>query len=104
MYFCYFIFYIENGWWNFCYYVNVNLYYFIIDDEIKIREIVVNIVDCFIEEVWVYGYFRLMSFFVVLVIKDIYIGWFYVMMLYDNKKFIKLNIDYILDGFKIIKL
>lgn len=94
----------ENGWRNFRYHVNANLHYFTIDDETKIRETVANIVDCSIEEVRVHGYLRSTSFFVVLAIKDIYIGRLYAMTPHDNKKLTKLNIDYILDGFKTIKL
>lgn len=45
-----------------------------------------------------------MSFFIVLVIKDIYIEKFLNIKEYDKDKFRKFNIDYFKDDFKIISL
>lgn len=58
--------------------VNLYVYNFNEEDENKIREIVVYIVGCFIEDIKVYGYFFLVSFFIILFIKDNYIERFLV--------------------------
>lgn len=94
----------ENGWRNFRFHVDANLHHFSLDDETKIRQTVANIVDCSTEEIRVHGYLSSTSFFVVLAIKEIYIEILLAMTQHDQDKLRKLNIDYILDGFKKIKL
>lgn len=83
---------------------DANLHYLSTDGVIKIRETVANIVDCSIEEIRVHGYLRSTSFFIVLAIKEIYIGRLLAMTQHDKDKLRKLKIDYIRDGFKTIKM
>lgn len=73
----FFLYFVENGYINVCFYV-FSYYCLSIEDEIKLREIVVNIVGCFIKEVCVYGYLYFFSIFIVLFIKEIYIKRFFV--------------------------
>lgn len=84
----------ENGYQNVRLHVVENVLNFNAEDETKIIETVANIVGCSIEDIRVNGYRLLASFFLVLSMREIYIGRLFTIQQHDKDKLRKLKIDY----------
>lgn len=94
----------ENGYQNVRLHVVENVFYFNVEDETKIRETVANIVGCSIEDIRVNGYRQSHSFFLVLSIREIYIGRLFTIQQHDKDKLLKLKIDYFKDDLNTVHL
>lgn len=89
---------------NVYFYIVVNIWGYSIENIIKVREIVVVIIGCIMEEVFVNGYFFLVSFILVFFIKNNLVNKLLVLKWKDEDKFSKLSIDYFKIGCIIICL
>lgn len=106
VFFSFFLFFFieENGYRNVRLHVVENVFYFNVEDETKIRETVANIVGCSIEDIRVNGYRRSHSFFLVLSIREIYMGRLFTIQQHDKDKLLKLKIDYFKDDSKTMRV
>lgn len=94
----------ENGYRNVRLHVVENVLNFNAEDETKIRETVANIVGCSIEDIRVNGYRLSNSFFLVLSIREIYIGRLFTIQQLYKDKLLKLKIDYFQDDSKTMRV
>lgn len=95
---------VENGYRNVRLHVVDNVFYFKVEDETKIRETVANIVGCSTEDIRVNGYRLANSFFLVLSIREIYIGRLFTIQQHDKDRLLKLKIDFFKDDLNTMRV